>query len=283
MKKILIAGIIMAFIQFGFTDIVKAKPVIPLNNTNRKNATIKTNAKRAGHGADSKKFFTLKVNNGDKLGNIFTRTISYKGDDFPEVVFRVGGTGVYTVIDNNPLNPVFDGVFRYDGWPESKGRDEIRDTGKTNIYIGKSSVNTDGSGVMFNALIWGNPPAKLKKGDTWKVSIPQPWELGGVGTQIITVIDIDENNNSIRLQREGSSGGFYDNDAKKISITKDGKAVTMTVTPGTSHWIGYTTFKNGLVISDELLVSRPITLTADNLNFDAFEREYILLNAMPVS
>jgi hypothetical protein len=37
-----------------------------------------------------------------------------------------------------------------------------------------------------------------------------------------------------------------------------------------------------VVISDELLVTRPISLKTDSLNFSGKEREYILLNAMPV-
>jgi hypothetical protein len=135
---------------------------------------------------------------------------------------------------------------------------------------------------MFNSLIWGTPPAKIKTGDTWEVVIPQPWELGGAGKQKITVMEIDENDHMVRLKREGSSEGFYDNDARQITITKDATPVKVAVNPGSSHWIGYTIFKNGLVVSDELMVSRPVTLSADNIKMDAFEREYILLNAMPV-
>jgi hypothetical protein len=55
----------------------------------------------------------------------------------------------------------------------------------------------------------------------------------------------------------------------------------MDVTPCTAHWIGYTTFKNGVILNDELLVSRPVILSNDSLYFIAKEREYILLNAMP--
>jgi uncharacterized membrane protein len=64
--------------------------------------------------------------------------------------------------------------------------------------------------------------------------------------------------------------------------TKDGKKVKMDLTPGTSNWTGYAIFKKGIVISDELLVTRPISLKADSLSFIGKQREYILLNAMPV-
>ena len=235
------------------------------------------------HKVNSSKFFKLNVQNGEKLGNIFSRTIAYSGDGFTEVAYRAGGTGIYTVMNNNTAKPVFDGLFHYDGRPVSHYRIEISDSGKTVNYDGKPSTNTDGSGLLFNALIWGNPPASIKTGDTWAVNIGQAWELGGHGMQKVTVLDIDENNHSVRLMREGTADGFYDNDAKQLSISKDGKTVKVTVEPGVSHWIGYTTFKDGLVLSDELMVTRPVTLTNDSLKLEASEREYILLNAMPVS
>jgi len=47
-------------------------------------------------------------------------------------------------------------------------------------------------------------------------------------------------------------------------------------------WTGYTTFREGVVVSDELLVQRPVTFVSNELSRMAgSEREYILLNAMP--
>src|SRR6185503_6839544 len=237
---------------------------------------------RSQHKVNSSKFFSLNVKSGEKLGNVFSRTIAYTGDGFTDVVLRAAGTGIYIVRNNSPLNPVFDVFFHYDGRPASHYKVEMSDSGKMVSYDGKASANTDGSGVLFNAFIWGCPPASIKTGDTWMVNIKQAWELGGPGLQKVTVIDIDENNHSVRLMREGSAQGFCDNDAKQMSISKNGTTIKVAVNPGVSHWIGYTTFKDGLVISDELMVTRQVTLTADNLKLDASEREYILLNAMPV-
>jgi hypothetical protein len=54
------------------------------------------------------------------------------------------------------------------------------------------------------------------------------------------------------------------------------------VLPGRSHWSGYTTFRAGIVVSDELLVERAVTLVSDKLGRVAGqEREYILLDAAP--
>jgi len=238
---------------------------------------------QTGKQYNSSVFFKLDVKQGEKLGNIFTRTVSYKSADFPEIVYRAGGTGIYTVTKNDPRAPEFDGTFRYDGRPESHYKIVMTDGGKTVSYDGKPSTNTDGSGVLYNTLIWGTPPAKIRKGDTWQVTIPQAWELGGPGVQTVTVVDIDAGNHTVRLKREGNSEGFYDNDAKQLTVTKDGKTLKMDVAPGSSHWIGYTTFKNGLVISDELMTTRALVLTSGDMKFDARQREYILLNAMPLA
>lgn len=232
---------------------------------------------------NSDDFFKLKIKVGQKQGNIFSRTTSYKSSDFPEIVRRISGTGVYQVLNNDPLSPVFTGTFRYDGRPESSSKVEITNMGKTISYDGKSSTNTDASGALYNSFMWGTPPAKIHAGHSWKVAIPKAWELGGPGSQTITVIDIDDVNNTIRLKREGSSEGFYDNDIKQLDVNRGGKVIKMDIKPGLSHWIGYTVFKNGMVVSDELMVTRPITLNSDSLSFNADQREYILLNEMPAS
>jgi len=233
---------------------------------------------------NSSAYFKLDLKKDEKIGNVFSRTISFKGEGFTEVVHRVGGTGIYTVVDPNPDKPAFTGVFRYDGRPEISNKVEISEHGKVCRYDGKEITNTDGSGVLFNSFIWGTPPADLHPGDTWTVNIAQPWELGGPGLQTVSVMEADPANHTIRLKREGKGSGFFDNDMHQLMVTtKDGKTVKMDITPGDSHWTGYTTFKNGLVISDELVVTRPVTLTSDGLKFTASQREYILLNEMPAN
>jgi hypothetical protein len=233
--------------------------------------------------AHSSLFFTLKLHVGDEIGNVFSRTISYKGDSFPEVALRVSGTGIYKVMDADAESPVFEGWFHYDGRPETHYTHiKVTDRGSYMGYDAKPSLNTDASGVMYNSFIWGVPPTAVRPGDTWTVDIPGAWELGGPGRQTITVMDIDERNGVIRLKREGGAEGFFDNDYKQVSITKNGAPLKMTLTPGAAHWVGYTSFKNGLVISDELMVSRPVTLAAGGVEYTATQREYILLNAMPV-
>lgn len=227
-------------------------------------------------------YFTLKLMKGDTLANVYSRTMAYSGDDFLPVVYRVSGSSRYEVVNNDGSNPVFNETDLYDGQPESKAVAIIGLNG-TNSYDGKSFVNTSASGLLYSELIWGPIRTSLHEGDSWQHTISQPWELGGPGIQVIKVIALDERHQTVTLQREGNSEGFFDNDLKQLSITtkKEAKKLKVDVEPGPAHWTGYTTFKNGIVISDELLVTRTVTLSADSLHFKGHQREYILLNAVP--
>jgi len=228
-------------------------------------------------------FFLPSLKVGEKHGNIFSRAISFSGKDFKAAAKRVSGTCIYTVNDNNPIKPVFDTYYNYDGAVEGNSKIMVMDNGSKNGAPDSKETynNTDGSGLLFNSLIWGNPPKQLQEGTQWTINMDIPWELGGIGRQTVTVLEIDEAHHTIRLEREGTSQGFFDHDLKELEIVNNGKNLKVQITPGAAHWKGHTTFKNGLVISDELLVSRPVTLTAENQRFDGEEREYILLNEMP--
>ena len=242
----------------------------------------KSKSKQKTGNTSSDWYFKPEFKKGEILGNIYSRAIAYSGDGFTDLVQRVSGSSTYTVIDNNYLKPVFTETDLYDGRPESKGTATIEASGKGS-YDEHTFVNTSASGLLYSELVWGKLPATIHEGDSWKTEIKQPWELGGPGMQTITVMQMDEKHHTIMLKREGSSEGFYDRDAQQLTVTtKDDKKIKMDLTPGTSHWTGYTIFKNGVIISDELLVTRPISLKTDSLNFSGKQREYILLNAMPV-
>jgi hypothetical protein len=225
-------------------------------------------------------YFTHDFKTGEKFGTIFSRTIAVTGDDFQPSVSRISGTGNYTVTGTTENQPDFDAAFLYDGRPENRSKTSIRDFGKTLIYNGQSYMNTDGSGLTYNPLLWGTPPERLKSGDTWEVAINQPWELGGPGHQRVEVIEADPATHLIMLKREGDGEGAFANDQSEIEIISKGQHLKVKITPGKNHWIGYTVFKNGIVISDELLVTRPLTLTHDTQQFTASQRQYILLNQM---
>lgn len=221
---------------------------------------------------------------GQTLKNVFSRTIAFKGDGFDELAFRASGTATYVVTAVSPSGLTFDGSFRYDGRPESHGKTEIKDGGRTACYEGKCSTSTDASGLLYNPFIWGEPEGAIHTGSSWKVSIPQPWELGPSGEETVTVMEMDPKNHAVTLKREGSGDGFFADEHQQIHVTSNGKTYLATLVPGRAHWIGFTRFREGVVISDELVVERTVTLDRQNLgSIPAQQREYILLNASPSS
>jgi len=239
-------------------------------------------AKGPGNDLKADLYLIPKLRTGEMLSNIFSRTISYKPEGADEAVWRASGTAIYTVVDNSAANLSLDGQFRYDGRPQSTGKTVIKDGGKTLCYKEKCGLNTDASGLLYNPFLWGNPNGALKSGATWDVSISESWELGPPGKETVTVISVDPVNHSVTLKREGSGEGFFADEAKQIHVNKEGKSYLVDVVPGKSHWIGYTIFREGVVMSDELLVERSVTLVSKELgNLPAAQREYILLNAMP--
>lgn len=222
-----------------------------------------------------------QLSRGDTLSNIYSRTIAVTGEGFAPQVYRISGSSAYQVTDGHPTRPAFNETDLYDGRPVNSSPTVIGLDGN-NIWQDKPYTNTSASGLMYNSLIWGQAPAQLHEGDSWKHTITVPWELGGPGTQTVTVMALDKEHQTVTLKREGYSEGFYDNDTKQMDIhTNDGTKLRVTVKPGTSHWTGYTTFRQGIVISDALLVTRPVLLTSGEQHFNGQQRQYILLNAMP--
>jgi hypothetical protein len=219
---------------------------------------------------------------GDRFDNVFSRTIAYRASGYDESVRRVSGSASYTVLDGSATQPRLHIDYRYDGVHQGTGTVEFRDRGATSCFDGKCVPNTDASGLAWNPRLWGTPPETLRVGQSWSVRMAGPWELGTAGTQKVTVVALDPAAQRITLLREGSGEGAYLGDKLETTLSRDGQSWPVIVQPGRSHWYGYTTFRAGVVVSDELMVERPVTLVSDKLGrIAASERQYILLNAMP--
>ncbi|MEW9571590.1 hypothetical protein ABQJ54_07490 [Rhodanobacter sp. Si-c] len=220
---------------------------------------------------------------GASLGNVFSRTISIRAPGFDEAVHRISGTATYRVTGAAPAQPQLHIDYRYDGRPAGNGMVELPDVGATNCYDGKCAPNTDASGLAYNPRLWGRPPATLRVGQHWTVDIAAPWELGPAGRQTVTVVALDSASHTVTLEREGTGDGAWLGDAPGLTLTRNGRPYEVTRQAGRAHWRGYTTFRDGIVLSDELVSTRPVTLTSTQLGrIEATERQYILLNAMPM-
>ena len=67
-----------------------------------------------------------------------------------------------------------------------------------------------------------------------------------------------------------------------MKLSTGGKDFMVNVKAGKAHWSGYTTIEKGIVISDELLVERSLSLSSAEIGTkEGVQRQYILLNAAP--
>jgi hypothetical protein len=111
----------------------------------------------------------------------------------------------------------------------------------------------------------------------YRVILPSPWRAvlpryGAMAT------------GSVTLLRRGSGEGPFDNDAAQIKLSKDGKEYVMDSKAGKASWSGYSTIARGIIISDELLVERTLSLSSNEVGEKTgFQRQYILLSQMPQS
>ncbi|HWU75377.1 MAG TPA: hypothetical protein VN043_02645 [Rhodanobacter sp.] len=225
-------------------------------------------------------YLTPSFQPGQRFDNVFSRTIAYHAAGFTENVRRVSGSASYLALDDSRLRI----DYHYDGLQQGNGTVEFRDGGAISCFNGKCAPDTDASGLAWNPRLWGRPPANLRVGQSWRVKIAAPWELGPAGMQKVTVIALDPASRRVTLLREGHGDGAWLDDKLQTTLTRDGQSWPVAVQPGRSHWVGYTTFHHGVVVSDELMVQRSVILVSDKLGrISASERQYILLNAMPNS
>jgi len=229
---------------------------------------------------DASQCLETRMDVSQEIGNVFSRTIAFQINGFDPFVKRVSGTGIYKVVQTTPQQIVTTATFLYDGTPVSTGETTIKDGGRTVCWKGACSTSPDASGVSINPLLWGAPKGKLRVGQSWEVVINVPWELGPPGKQTVKVISIDPLNDTITLERTGEGDGESANEIKKLSLMKDKNTYTVEVSAGKAKWSGYTTFRRGVILSDSLLVERPVTVSSKELGQSSgTERQYILLNA----
>ncbi|WP_140805974.1 hypothetical protein [Rhodanobacter glycinis] len=228
----------------------------------------------------------LKV--GERLSDVFSKTVSTRGEGFMEKVDRISGTADYKVTGVTAKAIVFDEDDRYDGRP-ARGplHDvEILRDGITNCFAGKCRINDQTSGLVFNPLLWGNAPEQLRAGMSWDVAISAPWEIGPAGTEQVRVLRVDPRNGVVTLSRTGNGAGLSSDDqsreksGKPMQITTTaGRTIEVSLIPGKASWIGYTTIRKGVIVSDVIMVLRHVTLVSRSGDrFEGEQRAYTLLN-----
>ena len=228
-------------------------------------------------------FLIPDIKVGEHFSNVFSIASSIKADGFDELVRRNSGSADYTLTQASADHALtFEEHGVYDGSSDHLGQSVLRDQGAIACSKDHCHTYTDASGLIYNRLMWGQPPAALKDGMVWTVTMDQPWELGAAGLQTVTVVHVDDTDGVVTLKREGTATGAFAGELLTTTLVKDGRNVTLDVTPGQAHWTGYTTFRHGIVLSDELLVTRADKLNSKETGWvNATKRRYMLLNAAP--
>ena len=229
-------------------------------------------------------YFKPEPKAGERYADIFSKADSIKGQGFNEIVRRISGTSVMKVLAPSPGHPALTMQSRYDGTPEQTFQVDVREGGTIICFDGKCGINSDTSATWFNPLLWGMPRKELRPGLEWIVDINKAWEIGPPGTETVRVMSVDSVNHVVMLSRVGKGEGFSTDDLERPSrsITIHGKVGNALVKPGPSSWSGQIIIQNGIVMSDEILLERHVTLVSELGTFEGEERVYTLFNAMPI-
>ena len=220
---------------------------------------------------------------GESLSSVFSKAVAITGPGFQDVVKRISGTGeeVVTSIHGNQIT--FKGAGVYDGRPAQKWIHKRMQDGITDCWNDQCAVNDQTSGTIFSHYLWGEAPRDIHAGTSWAVTIAKPWEIGPRGSEQVRVLRLDPLNRVITLTREGSGvGPSSDDNASKKDITittTSGKTLDVRIVAGKAHWSGYTTVRQGVIIADEILVERHVTLVASTgQRLEGEQRTYTLEN-----
>lgn len=222
----------------------------------------------------------LKI--GERLSSVCSKAVAISGPGFEDVVRRISGTSeeVVTAVHGNEIT--FRGEGVYDGRPVQKWIHKRLSDGITDCWNDQCAVNDQTSGTLFDSYLWGKAPRDIHSGSSWLVVIAKPWEIGPQGSERVRVLRRDPLNREITLTREGSGAGPSSDDARTNDIaitTRTGKQLNVRVVPGEAHWRGYTTVREGVIVADEILVERHVTLVASTgERFEGLQRSYTLEN-----
>jgi len=228
-------------------------------------------------------YLTPQLHKDQVFADVFSKAVEVHGEGFDPYAGRYSGTEAYKVMDPDPSKPMFDTKSPAFDKADYHAIATLADGGQDWCEQGKCSVNRQTSGPIFNPLLWGMPTGELKVGQTWQVKVTEPWEIGPAGSETVRVVSLDTGDGIVTLERDGSGTGTSQDDGRKLPIMVQGKKVQATVTAGASTWSGLTTIQRGLILNDEILIRRPVTLQTEAGTFSGEETVYTLLNLMPMT
>ena len=219
---------------------------------------------------------------GQRLGFVFSRTTSLTIPGEHETAGRISGTSQYEVTNVGAEEVTLKTAYRLDGDKTYTDPTRLRLDGSSYCSGDKCQANTDGSSILYNRTMLGEPPAKLVVGASWKAPITQPWELGPKGVQTVTVVALSDGGRQVMLRREGYGDGESIDGKGSAKLHIDGKEVRAEVAHLRTSWSGYSVYRDGVLVSDELVTKSVVSVSATGIKpIQATARQYVLMNAAP--
>jgi hypothetical protein len=236
----------------------------------------------AGIDISSSPALTAHLTVGQRLGFVFSRTKSLTIPGEHESAGRISGTSQYEVTDISADEVTLKTAYRLDGDKTYTNPTRLSLDGGSYCSGDNCQSNTDGSSILYNRMMLGRPPAKLVVGTSWKATVALPWELGPKGTQTVTVVAVVDGGRQVMLRRDGYGDGESIDGKDSVKLHIDGKEMPAEVTHLRTTWSGYSVYRDGILVSDELVTKSIVSISAADLKpIQGTARQYVLMNAAP--
>lgn len=121
-------------------------------------------------------------------------------------------------------------------------------------------------GFFYNQDFWGDPlSAQLRVGQTWRVTLPRPWQYGPAGSASVRVVKLSLAADSVTLQETGSGVGPSAGQIAhppSVTMSSADNSSRSSVVIGRGTWTAAITLHHGIVAESVIDVRENATIPA---------------------
>lgn len=117
-----------------------------------------------------------------------------------------------------------------------------------------------GIAAFYDPKMVGIPPSPLAVGQTWTVSLPEPWAFGPAGSETVRVAAIDGTTVQLDLTGHGTGPSYQQiHHPPRVTGSSGGQTVVIPQTFGNARWSGTLTLVQGITKDETLRVRQTVT------------------------